>query len=336
MQPVPEDTLDPWTALGRLPSVLPPQDLDPHQRLRFALHAALTAPSPGNSQPWRLLAHGDEIFLFTDPTRALPLRDPDGQQRILAGGAALGLLRVALRALGLAEHTDTLPNQLSHQHPDLLARVTLTGSIAPTPEQTWLLQAIPKRRTHRPPLADRPVREALLKRLLDMAQETGSELMPLQLAAQRSALAARVDACLTRSDADPDHARERTRWPESGYEPFESTTGGPARGEAITEGSPLLALIITQGDDPAAWLRAGEAMIRVLLRGRVDHLQASFLPQPLARASDRWAVAEEAAVLGDLPQTPGFAQLALRLGYGGDLPAQPRRPLAEALLTTLP
>lgn len=332
MQPVPEDTLDPWTALARLPSVLPPLDLDPHQRLRFALHAALTAPSPGNSQPWRLLAHGDEIFLFTDPARELPLRDPDGQQRVLAGGAALGLLRVALRALGLAEHTELLPGD----HPDLLARVTLTGSVAPTPEQTWLLQAIPKRRTHRPPLADRPVREALLKRLQDLSQETGTELMPLPLASQRSALAARVEACLVHSDADPDHARERTRWPESGHEPFESTTGGPARGAAIHEGSPLLALVVTREDDPAAWLRAGEAMIRVLLRGRVDHLQASFLAQPLARASDRWSVAEEAAVLGDLPQTPGFAQLALRLGYGGDLPAQPRRPLVDVLLRSLP
>ena len=57
---------------------------------------------------------------------------------------------------------------------------------------------------------------------------------------------------------------------------------------------------------------------------------------PLARPGDRWALAEALAVLGDLPQTPGFAQLALRLGYGGDLPAQPRRPLAEVLLTQLP
>lgn len=332
MQPVPEDTLDPWTALGRLPPLLPTLELDPSQRLRFALHAALTAPSPGNSQPWRLLTHGDEIFLFTDPTRALPLRDPDGQQRILAGGAALGLLRVALRALGLAEHTDILPDQ----HPDLLARITLTGSLAPTPEQTWLLQAAPKRRTHRPPLADRPVRETLLRRLQDMAQETDVELLPLHSPSQRHALAARVDACLARSDADPDHTRERTRWPESGYEPFEATTGGPARGQEIAEGSPLLALIITRDDGPAAWLRAGEATIRLLLRGRVDHLQASFLPQPLARASERWAVAEEAALLGDLTQTPGFAQLALRLGYGGDLPAQPRRSLADTMLTTLP
>lgn len=330
MQPVPEDTLDPWSALARIPSQLPPTDLAPRERVRLALHAALTAPSPGNSQPWRILHHADEIFLFTDPARALPLRDPDGQQRVLAGGAALGLLRLALRALGLAEHTERLPGD----HPDLLARVTLTGSVAPTPEQIWLLQAAPKRRTHRAPLSARHVRAPLLQRLCDLAQESGAELLPLHRASQREALAARVEAALA-SD-DPGLTRERERWPESGHDPFETPTGGPARGPEIADGSPLLALLITRDDDPAAWLRAGEALIHVLLRGRVDHLQASFLPHPLARAGDRWTVAEEAAVLGDLTQTPGFAQLALRLGYGGDLPTQPRRPLADILLTEIP
>ncbi len=113
-------------------------------------------------------------------------------------------------------------------------------------------------------------------------------------------------------------------------------SGGPVSGPAILEGSPVLALITTAGDDPLAWLRAGEALIRVLLRGRVDHLYASFLNGPLTRSADRWAVAAESAVLGDMPQTPGYAQLALRLGYGSDLPATPRRPLSEVLLASPP
>jgi hypothetical protein len=289
-------------------------------------------PSPGNSQPWRFLLGDDHVDLFTDPSRALPVRDPEGQQRILAGGAALGLLRVALRALGLGETTTLLPGD----HPDLLARVALTGSVTATPEETWLLQAAPKRRTHRGLLAARPVRERLLQRLQDVARDSDADLLVLGNSRQRAALAARVDAVACARDLDAAWNDERRAWPEPGPDPFEDSSGGPARGPAILEGAPVLALITTADDDPLAWLRAGEALIRVLLRGRVDHLYASFLHGPLTHAADRHAVAEEVAVLGDMPQTPGYAQLALRLGYGSDLPATPRRPLSEVLIAAPP
>ncbi|HEY0136539.1 MAG TPA: hypothetical protein VGB85_20795 [Nannocystis sp.] len=305
---------------------------EPSQLLRHALHFALTAPSPGNSQPWRFMLDELEVLVFTDPARSLPVRDPEGQQRIVAGGAAIGLLRVALRALGLGEQTTLLPGD----HPDLLARITLTGSVAPIPEETWLMQAAPKRRTHRGPFADRPVRERLQARLQAMARDAGAELTLLHTRAQREAYAARVEAALELSESDPAAQAERAAWPEPGPEPFESPTGGPARGPEIAAGTPLLALITTETDDPRAWLIAGQALARVLLRGRVDHLQASYLQGPLARGEDRFAVAEQAAVLGDLTQTPGYAQLALRLGGGAEQPASSRRPLSEVLLDAVP
>ena len=319
---------DPWTVTLEAPA----PGADPLTLLRHALHAAVTAPSPGNSQPWRFLLGDDHVDLFTDRTRALPVRDPEGQQRLIAGGAALGLLRVALRALGLGETTTLLPGD----HPDLLARVALTGSVAATPEETWLLQAAPKRRTHRGLLAARPVRERLLQRLQDVARGSEAELVVLGSSRQRAALATRVDAVQRARECDGAWNDERRAWPEPGLEPFEDGEGGPARGPAILEGAPVLALITTAGDDRLAWLHAGEALIRVLLRGRVDHLYASFLHGPLTHAADRWAVAEESAVLGDMPHTPGYAQLALRLGYGSDLPPTPRRPLSEVMLTAPP
>lgn len=319
---------DPWTLTLEAPAT----GADPHSLLRHALHVALTAPSPGNSQPWRFLLGDEHVDLFTDPDRALTVRDPEGQQRIIAGGAALGLLRVALRALGLGETTTLLPGD----HPDLLARVALSGSVIATPEETWLLQAAPKRRTHRGLLAARPVRERLLQRLQDVARDSDAELLVLGSSRQRAALAARVDAAARARDQDAAWNDERRAWPEPGPEPFEDSSGGPASGPAILEGAPVLALLTTAGDDPLAWLRAGEALVRVLLRGRVDHLYASFLNGPLTRSADRWAVAAESAVLGDMPQTPGYAQLALRLGYGSDLPATPRRPLSEVLLASPP
>jgi hypothetical protein len=320
------DDHDPWT--------VPPEgrDTEPSGLLRQALHFALLAPSPGNSQPWRFLLADDHVDVFTDPARARPVHDPDDQQRIVAGGAALGLLRVALRAFGLAESTDLLPGD----HPDLLARVTLTGSLEPTPEELWLLQAAPKRRTHRGLFSSRPVRPRVLQRLGELSRETGVDFLELTAPAGRAALVRRVEDCLRYDETDPARAAERAAWPVPGLDPFEATTGGPARGDAILEGAPVLALLATAGDDRRDWLRAGDALVRVLLRGRVDHLYASFLPGPLTRAADRWAVAEESAVLGDMPQSPGYAQLALRLGYGSDLPPVPRRPLSAVLLAAPP
>lgn len=327
---------DPWTVcLAGAPPGASPAEL-----LVFAAQVALTAPSPGNSQPWRLRLDGEQVDLYSDPARALPVRDPEGQQRVVAGGAALGLLRVALRAVGLGETTTRWPHgppePSSAPELELLARVALTGSVMPTPEEMWLLQAAPKRRTHRGPLADRPVRERLLQRLRDLTGEVEAELRVLTAPAQRAALAARVDATVRAQEADAAAQAERGAWPEPGPWPFEASAGGPARGAEILAGAPVLAVITTPDDGPRAWLRAGEALIRVLLRARVDQLYASFLPAPLARAADRWALAEELAVLGDMAQTPGFVQLALRLGYGGDLPATPRRPLAEVLLAAPP
>jgi hypothetical protein len=185
-------------------------------------------------------------------------------------------------------------------------------------------------------MSARPVRERLLQRLQAVARDQDTQLLILETSRQRAALAARVDADLRARDTDAAWNDERRAWPEPGPYPFEDNEGGPARGPAILEGAPVLALLTTAGDDPLAWLRAGEALIRVLLRGRVDHLYASFLQGPLTHRSDRRAIAEEAAVLGDMPQTPGYAQLALRLGYGSDLAPTPRRPLSEVLLAAPP
>jgi hypothetical protein len=79
----------------------------------------------------------------------------------------------------------------------------------------------------------------------------------------------------------------------------------------------------TDGDDPAAWLAAGQAMQRVLLEATLRGLSASFLNQALELEHFRRPFTQLAR--------RGYPQLVLRFGYGPPAPATPRRAVAEVL-----
>jgi hypothetical protein len=308
---------DPWAVAG----TAPPAGAGPRAKIELALHTALTAPSPGNSQPWRWFVGGELIELYRDRERACP-GDPDGQAATLACGAGLGALRVALRALGLAETTTLLPGG----HPDLLARVAVACAAAPTPEEQWLYQAAPKRRTYRGPMAARPLSRALARRLLAMADEAGAELHVVEDMTRRRAIGDAVEAAIAGEDPAVAAARAAAGEPSP---TFEDASGAPARGPAIADGAPAFAVVTTEEDDAQAWLRAGQGLCRALLRARVDHAWASFLHAPLATAGGR---RDLALLVGGT----GHAQALVRLGAGADVPATPRRRLAEVLLATRP
>jgi hypothetical protein len=77
-------------------------------------------------------------------------------------------------------------------------------------------------------------------------------------------------------------------------------------------------VLATARDDPADWLRAGQALQRVLLNATVSGLAASFLYQPL-ELHDRQ---QSPAGWWPWPECP---QIILRLGYGPPGVVSPRR-----------
>jgi len=89
------------------------------------------------------------------------------------------------------------------------------------------------------------------------------------------------------------------------------------------EPRPQLAVLATAHDDPADWLRAGQALQRVLLTGTAAGLAASFLYQPIE--------------LHDMRQSTGWwpwpecPQIILRLGYGPAGAGSPRRRVDDIL-----
>ncbi len=96
------------------------------------------------------------------------------------------------------------------------------------------------------------------------------------------------------------------------------------RDAADFERTPQPALLSTSHDHPEDWLRAGQAMERVLLLATLEGLSSSFATQPLEWTDLRWP-------LRDPVSGTGYTQMLLRLGYGPKGPGTPRRPVSDVL-----
>jgi hypothetical protein len=104
------------------------------------------------------------------------------------------------------------------------------------------------------------------------------------------------------------------------YYPWGDTQAASDRELALT--APLLAVLGTDSDDRAAWMRAGQALGRVLLVAQSHGLSASFFNQIVQVP----ALREQ---LRPLIAASGSPQLALRFGHGRNVLPSPRRPLEE-------
>ena len=300
------DPLAPWHVdEAAFPVGGPPAD-----RLRSALRYAILAPSGHNAQPWLFRVREGSCELHADRTRALPVVDPDDRELTIGCGAALFHLLTALRHFGDAPRSELLPEP---GNPDLLARVELVGGPGATGEDHRLFRAITGRRTVRAPFEDRPVEAALLGVLREAAAAEGAWLRTATNEGTKAALAGLVAQGDVRQMHDRSFRRELAAWVHAnrsgsadgmpgyafGFEDlasyvgpvvlrtFDLGGGQAAKDRELAARSPVLAVLGTDGDRPADWLRAGLALARVLLRARAEGVAASFLNQPIEVAELR-------------------------------------------------
>ncbi len=318
------------------------------QKAEAAVRYAVMAPSSHNTQPWLFRVTDRTIELFADRSRALPVADPDDRELVISCGAALYTLRLALGFFGIATAADLLPDP---DDPDLLATVRFTGEREPTPRERDLFREVPRRRTNRFAFEDRPIPDPLRAALEDVALGEGAALTFVDDEEARGWLADLIAAADRRQMADRRFRRELAAWcrtnlsrrrdgiPGRGLglgtvasigaplvlRTFDMGDGRAARDRELALGSPVLAVLATEDDAPAALLRAGQALAGVLLLARAGGVSASFLNQPLEVDELR----PEVERLGEIP---GRAQIILRMGFGPDVPPPPRRPLEEVLL----
>ncbi len=313
-------------------------------KLRFALHAAILAPSGHNSQPWRFRLTDACVELRADRSRGLPVIDPQDRELIISCGAALLNLRVALESHGASALCELLPES---SEPDLLARARLCELLEAT-SLAHLWPAIGKRHTHRRPFGPKEVEPDHLWALQGAANLEGCCFLPLSGLMREEAISMIGDVD-QRMSQDAIYRQALHDWLSSRETGTEIVAEGVeiaildefasslprlltrlrgldrgVRDQMLARQTPLLALIAAPGDTPLQWIMAGQAMQRVLLEGALRGLQASYLNQPLELPDTRAWIGRWTA--GSVPQ------LMLRLGYPESQLASPsRRPLAEVL-----
>lgn len=307
---------------------------------RWMIGRAVLAPSSHNTQPWFFRLSESAIDLCADRTRALPANDPEDRELAISCGCALMNLRIAAAGDGFGVQVRLLPES---EEPDLFARVSLSAQSNASTEDAELAEFIERRRTYRRRFAPREVAATALEQLIEAAKREDAHLVPLlteEARHQAASLVAEGDAAQW---ANPSWRRELAAWmhprrrgdgltipalavpvAQLVVRTFDMGDGVGAKDRQLAEASPLLAVLSTDSDHPRDWLRAGQALQRVLLIGCKHGLQASYLNQPVQVASLRPKLQ---TLVG-----AGAPQLLLRLGYPLEgISPSPRRALDDVI-----
>jgi nitroreductase len=315
------------------------------ERAGYLVELAARAPSVHNTQPWRFTVAGQAIELYADASRQL-MEDLAGREMIISCGAALFGLRLAIRSLGYQPEVDLFPEP-SQRH--LLARVRAGRPAPMTPEERAMLRAVPHRHTHRGSFEPGPLPEGLLDRLRDDVEAEGATLTvigdgpayqrltailaawsrwrdlyptsPAEIRTRAETLRWTREADSQARDGVPAHAFPAAAGGEAGRLPQRDFDLGRGWGFPPSAGppAPVTAVLVARGEDEESWLRAGQALQRILLRAASQWVFARLQTQPLQSASVR------AQIRGSLTPS-GSPQVLLELGVARTSRPTPRRP----------
>jgi nitroreductase len=311
---------------------------------RFLLDTVVWAPSVHNTQPWWFGTRDATVTVHADLDRRLQVADPDGREMLVSCGAALYTLRLAIRHLG---HRPSVRMLTDPERPGLVADVTIGPPEPATGEVERLYAQIRRRRTHRGGFRPEGLPAGLLRSLRDHAYDEGVTLRVVADPGSRIALAALTEVAEQTLRSDPAYRAELARWaprpgsgrPDGVHEeayPRHSRRTDPyfaqrdfARGQGWgligddqQDATGVVAVLTTDADARADWLRAGQALQRVLLRAAADDVSAAFHSQAL-----------EIPELRDFLRVRhcggAYPQMIMRLGVAASESEGVRRPPAD-------
>ena len=326
----------------------------PSGQAGYLVRVAARAPSLHNTQPWRFKVRPDAIELYADYSRQLGT-DPIGRELLISCGAALFGLRLAVRSLGRTPEVE-LFGEPARQPAEkaqlrLLARVRLGAPAAVTAAERKMLEAVPHRHTHRGPFEPVPLPAGLLTGLQRDASTEDATLAVIDPDQAGRKLAAILTAASQDQDLDPVSRAEILRWtrddsgPARDGVPAHAFPAQPDRGPGshgpgwlpqrdfdlgrglglLAAGGPpaaVTAVLVTAGDCEEDWLRAGQALDRLLLHAASQWVFARLQTQPLQAGTIR-------ALIGSRLALPGVPQMLLQFGVARTARPTGRRPAVD-------
>jgi hypothetical protein len=315
--------------------------------LRRAAVKATLAPSVHNTQPWRFDLSPDGLDVFADPSRQLRALDPTGRQLIISCGSAVFNARVSLAAAGLDARVERLPDPA---HANLLARITAVDRLGGQVDSISFLEpAIELRQTNRRQFSDDKVPVELLDSLVAAASAEHSDLLVVAREDDRLALTVLSQRADAIQNTDPAYRAELRAWTtdddnrtdgvpvqavphvdgsahdEIPIRDFDGLGSGSLPAETHSSHRQCLLLLGSSGDGPADWLRAGEALERVLL----EITRRGFAASPLTQVVE---VPSTRAALRNALGLTMYPHVLLRVGRAPLTPSTRRRRLVDVLM----
>jgi nitroreductase len=320
---------------------------------------ARLAPSPHNTQPWRVAPRSaNEAELYAPVERLLPVEDPDGRFLTAGTGIFLEALAIAAAARGLRlEYEPFFPDLgVEGAEPALVARLTLYSSAA---NGHFPVELLERRRTSRLPYDGRPAPEGALRELTAIAESFGhraaftSDPELVRFVLDLNALTVFDDL------TEDDRRREIGDWTRrsddeatrlgDGFSPsclgfppalirlfFEHhRLCEPRLMRALLKriylrsmrGTRTVGWIAGPWRTPQEWLDAGRMLMRFWLALTAHGLYLQPFGSVITNPRSHARLAEQLSVDED----EGEVWLLLRLGFSAEPPRSARRPAAEVI-----
>lgn len=333
----------------------------PSDRIDGLLATAARAPSILNTQPWLFKVSRYTIELYSDPRRKLRA-DVTGREMLISCGAALFGLRLAVRSIGYLPVVRLLPDPDSHRllatvrlgakapmaeaerrmFEALPHRHTHRGPFTPVPLPRGLLiglqhDAVAERAELA--LIDRAVAHEQLASIVAQAARNqnlqNESRADVRQWVREPGTSARdgvpAQAFAARPMRQPENGTDQPagqqaeRW-QPGWFPQRDLDLGRGIGLLPPDGPPpaATAVLMTPGDTKADWIRAGQALHRLLAHAAMNWVFASLNSQPFEAAPIREMIRARLGLTGS-------PQLIMQLGVARVAPATARRPPADLI-----